>query len=198
MRFASSQSASTLPGEVLVVMRETSYHVPPDELEAVAGAPQRGAGSSRRPAGTSSADTARLLQLGPHVAPVRGRRRPRSESRRGRTSRGNSAYTERRIPAPRSKPRGLMWVTRTRGWGPARGASRPARSTSRQSSLNAKRSDHAAWCMPSPTHTPNPHQASRNPSVCSDFLRDVDRPVVLEPTLDRGKLGVAADDFCLH
>ena len=59
------------------------------------------------------------------------------------------------------RPRGLMWVRRTRGWGPAHGASRPSRSSSRRSSLHDDRAGHAAWCMPSPARTPNPHQASR-------------------------------------
>ncbi len=54
----------------------------------------------------------------------------------------------------------LMWVRRTHGWGSAHGASRPTRPASRQPSLHTGRADHAAWCSPSPTRTPNPHQAS--------------------------------------
>src|SRR5215208_4221266 len=37
-----------------------------------------------------------------------------------------------------------------RGWGPARGASRPPRPAPTQSSLATGRVDHAAWCRPSP------------------------------------------------
>src|SRR5512144_2703497 len=54
-----------------------------------------------------------------------------------------------------------MWVTGTRGWGPAHGASRPARCSPMPSGIGEQRAGHAAWCMPSPLRTPNPHQASR-------------------------------------
>lgn len=32
--------------------------------------------------------------------------------------------------------------------------------TSKATGLAADRAEHAAWCMPSPTRTSNPHQAS--------------------------------------